>query len=389
MKTAPQSQVRRLALTGALVLTSLGASAFTLTEIGEWVVSCDNAATCSLVNASQLAQKRVSQPSPFGMSRICIHRRGGVKDGAEIFVTLAGHMPKNFAKQQEERYFRVVGGKKALPNVALRFLGTEHWEVPADQASQLLATTDDNAQLHVVARDGVVIERLSVHGIDKALSTIDQAQHRAGTATALRKFDGMLVLPGSTPARSEPPALVTAPLTKLAPAPSPSSEAVRLQQHACGAPGLDRTIGYRLLGDQQRADRILWVTPCDPKPGLRRDFFVIENADGTALPVEFPGTSPGRPTGQPGLLSTPHLDTERGLVREQWIAPVPPAADEACAINRVWGWNGRTFELAEERRSLSCAGIVSGYWAKTYTRSLITPAPEGMAANAAPFQPPC
>jgi hypothetical protein len=210
---------------------------------------------------------------------------------------------------------------------------------------------------------------------------------RAGTVTALREKGEKTAK--TVPVRPSVPSIVTAPLPKLASASAPSPVAVQLQRQACGAPGLDTTVAYRLLGDQRRADRILWVTPCDPKPGLRRDLFIIENADGAAEPAHFPGFFPGRPTGQPGLLSTPRLDAETGLVREQWIASVPPSKDESCAIQRLWGWNGQAFELAEERRSLSCAGIVSGYWARTYTRPVITPAPKGAAATAASFQPPC
>lgn len=363
------------------------AEALTLKEIGEWVVSCDNSATCSLVNASQLSHLRVAQPSPFGMSRLCIHRQGGPLDEARMVLTLRTRRPITPAAGQEARRLRLVGRKGPQPEIALRHRGTEHWEVPAAQVSALLAGLDENAQLHVIAQDGTPLERLPVSGIDQAFSAMDQAQSRVGTTTALRKKGERSA--GTVPARPPLPGLGTAPLPRLKSAPAPSPESIRLRQQACGAPNPDATIGYRLPGDQHRADRILWVTPCDPKPGLRQDLFVVENADGTAAPAHFPGFLPSRPTGQPGLLATPRLEAETGLIRERWIAPVPPSKAEACAIQRLWGWNGQTFELAEERRSLSCTGIVSGYWARTYTRPLVTPAPEGAAATAASFQPPC
>lgn len=378
----------RLAMMPSLLLLAVGsASALTLTESGDWVVSCDNAASCSLVNASELTQLRVAQPSPFGMSRICIHRQGGPEDAAQFFLTLRSRKPSHHAPGQADRWLRLAGGKVPHPDIALHHRGTEYWEVPPQQVGTLLGGLDETAQLHVITREGAVLERLSVHGIEKAMSLVDHAQSRTGTVTALRDKGERSA--GTVLARPKPPSLVTAPLPKLATVPQPSAAALRLRQQACGSPGLDASIGYRLLGDQRRPDRTLWVTPCDPKPGLRRDLFVIEHADGMATPAAFPGVMPERPTGQPGLLATPRLDAETGLVREQWIEPVPPSRSKACAIQRLWGWNGRAFELAEERRSLSCAGIVSGYWARTYTRPLITPAPEGAAATAASFHPPC
>lgn len=370
-----------------LLLAAGSASALTLEESGEWVVSCDNAASCSLVNASQLTQLRVAQPSPFGMSRICIHRQSGPEDAAQFFLTLRSRKPGHHASGQADQWLRLAGGKVPHPDIALHHRGTEYWEVPPQQVGMLLGALDETAQLHVITREGAVLERLSVHGIEKALSLVDQAQSRTGTVTALRDKGERSA--GTVPARPKPPSLVTAPLPKLAAPPPPSAAALRLRQQVCGSPGLDASIGYRLLGDQRRPDRTLWVTPCDPKPGLRRDLFVIEHADGTAVPAAFPGVMPERPTGQPGLLATPRLDAETGLVREQWIAPVPPPKTEACGIQRLWAWNGRAFELAEERRSLSCAGILSGYWARTYTRPLVMAVPEGAMANAASFQPPC
>jgi hypothetical protein len=379
---------KRLAFAILIVLVAKApAAALSLQEVGEWVVACDNLASCSLVNASHLTQIRVAQPSPFGMSRICIHRRGGPADEAQIFVTLPHRGPKNHAAQQDGRLLRLEGAHAAQPDVVLRHRSAEHWQVPAAQTGQLLAALDQNTRLHVMARDGTVIERLSVAGIDQALAMVDQAQLRAGTVTALRATGSAPA--SAVPARPPIPTLVTAPLPRLAPGRQPSAASQRLRREACGAPGLDATVGYRLLGDQHRADRTLWVTPCDPKPGLRRDLFVIENADGSAAPVAFPGFLPVRPTGQEGMLATPRFDPATGIVREQWLAPAMPDKGEACAIQRQWGWTGQTFELAEERRTLSCAGIVSGYWPRTYTRPLITPAADGAAATATPFQPPC
>lgn len=113
-----------------LLLAAGAASALALEESGEWVVSCDNAASCSLVNASQLTQLRVAQPSPFGMSRICLHRQGGPEDVAQLFLTLRSRKPGHHAARQEDRWLRLAGGKVPHPDIALHHRGTEHWEVP-------------------------------------------------------------------------------------------------------------------------------------------------------------------------------------------------------------------------------------------------------------------
>lgn len=378
---------RWIVAAAALMFMLAQAHAYILKEVGEWVVSCDNTATCSLVNASQLTQLRVAQPSPFGMSRICVHRRGEADAAPQFFVTLRTIRPKQVGAAQEERLLRIVGSGPSLPDIAMQYHGTDHWQVPPRAAAALLASLGKNTQLHVVGRDGATLERLSVQGIDQGLSIVDKAQARSGTATALREKGAKTQL--SEPSELRQPALVTAPLSKLASGTSASPEALRLRRAACGAPGLDATIGYRLLGDQKRPDRTLWVTPCDSQQGLRRAFFVIENKDGSAEPVDFPGSQPARPSGLAGLLTLPEIDSETGRVRELWREPVPPAADKPCLIQRLWGWNGRSFELAEERRSLSCAGAVTGHWPRTYQRELITPARPGTPAVVTAFQPPC
>jgi hypothetical protein len=375
-----------LSLAAVLVLCA-PASAFTLKEVGEWVVSCDNGATCSLVNASQLTQLRVAQPSPFGMSRICIQRRAEVDGRPQVFVTLRSLRPTVFGAAQDDRLLRVVGAAAPVPDVAMISRGSDHWQVPVPMVDPLLGSLGNATQLHVVTRAGVVLERLSLQGIDQALSMIDRAQGRSGTVSALREK-------GSAPPASPPPtwvsqAVVTAPLPKLPATVVPSPEALRLRRAICGSPGSDPTGGYRLLGDHQRPDRILWVTPCNSPQGLPRAYFVIEDDDGSARAVDFPGAQPERPSGQAGLLTFPELDAETGRLRELWREPVPPGADTPCLIQRLWGWTGRSFELAEERRSLSCAGTIRGYWAKTYSRPLVTPARDGVPVIAASFQPPC
>jgi hypothetical protein len=381
---------RRMLLTlaaGTIWFGLMPATAHTLDEIGEWVVACDNAATCSLVNAARQTQLRLAQPSPFGMSRICIHRRAGPDAAAQVFITLRTLAPKDLSAHREPKRIRVVGSRSAPADIAMDHRGAEHWQVPAEAAPALLAAVEDGGQLHVLAPDGTVIERLSVEGIDRALATTDKVQGRSSTVTALREAGDA---PASrVPAPVPPPALVTAPLARLMPAPAPSPAAVRLRQEACGAPGFDQTTGFRLLGDQRRADRILWASPCESRQGLRQALFVIENADGTAEPVAFPGSDPERPTGRQGLVAITNVDDARGLVQELWREPVASAAGKSCFIQRLWGWNGRAFELAEERRSLTCAGIVSGHWPTTHSRTLITPASSGQAVSASSFRPPC
>ncbi len=67
------------------------------------------------VNASRLTQLRVSQPSPFGMSRVCIHRQSGPQDAAQVFLTMRSPRPKAGAAEPEERLLRIVGGKTERP----------------------------------------------------------------------------------------------------------------------------------------------------------------------------------------------------------------------------------------------------------------------------------
>ncbi len=377
----------RLMLAGTVKFAAtVGAMAYTLTEVGEWVVSCDNASTCAAVNASQLNQLRVARPSPYGMARLCIHRRGGAADGPRLYLTARGHEARKPSVAAAERRLRIVDAKSGGADVALLPVGSGHWELPAAQLGAILGRLGDDTQLHILSAEGAVLERLAVDGIGQALSIIDRAQQRAGTVTALRQIGSR---PGGDGQGQEsPPTLVTAPLPKLPQGVAPSSETVQLGRQVCGLSGTEAMVGHRLLGDAERPDRILWIARCGAPSRPRLDLYVIEEADGRAAPITLPGTQPERPTGRAGLLAASILDAEAGLLRERWIA-LAPMPGGACAIQRLWGWNGRAFELAEERRSLSCAGIVSGYWPRTFTRPLITPAAPGAAADASAFRPPC
>ncbi len=215
---------------------------------------------------------------------------------------------------------------------------------------------------------------------------IDRAQQRSGTSTAPRQSGDNPGLDGQEGSSS--PALVTAPLPRLPSGAVPSAHALKINRRSCLPKAPQAAVGYRLLGDAQRSDRILWVTRCGPDSGPKEDSYTIEEAGGAAAPVHFPGASPERPTGKPGVIANPSLNAEKGLVRERWIATIPVAGG-TCAIQRLWGWNGQAFELAEERRSLSCAGIVSGYWPRTFKRRVITPATNGVEADAAGAPPAC
>ncbi len=362
------------------------ATAYTLAEVGEWVVSCDNTGTCAAVNASQRTQLRVAHPSPFGMSRLCIHRRSGLADAPEVSITMRAHTQPKRLMTTEQRTLRIVSANAGHKDIPLERTGPSHWKVPTAFADTLLGGLGDDVQLHILSGDDTLPERMSVDGIGQALAMIDRAQQRAGTITALRQIGANPGIDGQD--QNRPSALVTAQLPKLRSGVAPSAHASMLSRQACMAEAPETAVGYRLQGDAQRPDRVLWVSRCGPTSGPKQDVYTIEQADGLAAPVHFPGASPERPTGRPGVLAASTLDPEKGLVRERWIATIPVAGG-TCAIQRLWGWNGQAFELAEERRSLSCAGIVSGYWPRTFTRPLITPAANGAAADAAGVLPPC
>lgn len=370
-----------------VLIDARAAFAIMLDEIGEWVVSCDNVATCAIVNGAPANQAWASTPSQFGMSRICISRRAGPDAEAEFFVTMRTLARRTLADAGEPLALRAVGTGTARPDIPLRHRGAGHWEVPRVEVSGLLSSLDEHGQLQVIAHDGAVLEQLAINGIGDALVRVDRRQERNGTVTALREWG--LALAQSVPAEKLPQVLVTARLPGLDRAAAPSPEAMRLRRQMCGASGADAMAGYRLLGSQSRPDRILWVTPCPSAQGLHQAYFVIQNPDGTALPVSFPGVLPERPTGEAGLLARPHFDPETGRVQELWRKPQRFADGGHCAIQRLWGFDGQAFELVQEHRSLTCAGTVTGYWPRTFTRGMIPPAPPGAAASASAFNPPC
>ena len=361
---------------GVLVLPGT-AAAQTLREIGEWVLACDNTDRCSMLNVGTPMHWRALAGSSQGFSRLCIHRDAATQSLPSIHLTLRERPAPN---PRMPRLLRITGSNAAPGDIALLRRASTHWEVPATTLTALR----DQAEAMILAPDGCLVERLSLAGIDTALALMDAVQNRLGSPTALRPETP----PPLADARRAPaPAtLVTAPLPLLRPDHPMASSALALRQAACGAAGPDDSTGYRIIGDRVRPDRVLWATRCDTPDGQARSLFVIENADGSSAPVEFPGRA--APDAAPGVIAAT-LDPERGLLREQWQSPVPPAPGMACTGARLWGWTGRGFELAEERQSLRCAGEPGHWLARSFARSLVTPALPGIPVAAAAFSTPC
>lgn len=354
------------------------ARASVLRGIGEWVVACDNLGRCSVLNVGPSAQQRRPSSPASGLSRICVHREPGPGTVPTIHVTLREFLPREPSAGRQPRLLRMVGPGGASSEVPLTHRGSEHWEVPSIFVPGVVAALVDGGEIHVVTRAGGLVERIATEGFHAAMAlTDDNRGQPSGVSPVDRGGD------------ARPEALVTATLPPLPPGQAPSATALALRRAACGTPGFDATTGYRLLGDRTRFDRSLWVTPCDRTNGPPRSFFVIENHDGASAPVVFPGRDGAAASTVTGMIDFPQFAPERGLLREAWYAPVVPPSGEACVIERLWGWTGRAFELAEERRSLACIGSGTIWRAITFARSLVTATSAGEPALAASFATPC
>ncbi len=238
----------RLACASTITLVmSNAAKAYTLAEVGEWVVSCDNTGTCAAVNASQRAQLRVARPSPFGMSRLCIHRRGGLADVPELHITILGRTPPKRSISSEEPTLRVVSTSPGQTDFPLENTGPSHWKVPDLHVGAMLRALADDVQLHLVPVGRGLPERLSVDGIGEALAMIDRARQRSGTSTALRQSGDDPGVDGQE--GSSPPTLVTAPLPRLPSGVLPSAHALQINRRSCLPKTPQTAVGYRLLGD--------------------------------------------------------------------------------------------------------------------------------------------
>ena len=212
-------------------------------------------------------------------------------------------------------------------------------------------------------------------GVPDALDLLLEVQGRAGGRRP--------------PATGGQPGIVTASLPRLTSAVVPSAATGELRRAACGATAVAEGIGYRLLGDRARTDRTLWVMPCDAPGGRPRALLVIEQADGSAAPVRLPAQIPAERVLPSGVVPMASLDAERGLLRETWHAPGPPVQGAACLVERTHGWNGRGFELIEERRSCACEGSRAEWRAVTFARAFTASAAPFAAAAASPFTTPC
>jgi hypothetical protein len=343
-----------LALLAGLGLAApLGAQ--THVAFGAWVLACDNTGHCAMTNAGAGAAPRfcpAQQPEAEPPLHVTLQP-------AMVFVPGG-------------RATRVAGPAGASGPLALERRSATHRALPAGSVAPFLSALLDGGDVEVLGADGQVIGRAASDGSVEALDELRAVQARVRARRSTRQ-----------------PSVVTSGLARLPFGVAPSSAVQEIRRSSCAATGVPASIGYRLLGDRWRTDRTLWVTPCEGAGGAARALLVIEQADGSAAPAVLLAQNPAERAAPPGLAPMGFLDAERGLLRETWHAPSPPAHGAACIIERVHGWNGRAFELVAGRRSLACVGSPAAWRTVTFTRAVIAPAPAFVPAAAAASTAPC
>ncbi len=345
----------------SLAATTAGAQPFTLRAFDEWVVACDNIGRCSMLNMGPAAQARALAAPATSPARICIHQLPAPRRDQTIHVTTGSPGPSTGV---HARYLRIAGPADTSPDIPLLRRSARDWQVPPRFVPEIISALLDGGQALLLAPGGQVMERIAIDGINDAMGVAGDWQQRHNIAA----LEGVLA----------------APLPPLPAGRTPSAQTLALGAAACGAAGPDAWTGHGLIGDRTRPDRMLWTMRCDMPNSA---YFVIENQDGSSAPVPFAGRD--QADAQDGMIPHAEFEPEVGLLREAWHATTPPPSGEACMVQRLWGWTGRSFERIWERRSLSCMGSGAVWLAVTYARPFAMPALGSVPPAASAFSTPC
>jgi Protein of unknown function (DUF1176) len=292
----------------------------------DWQVVCDNTRTC------RAAGYRREQDAPA--VSVLFTRQAGVR------APLYGELQLGQSGARPGSVKLVVGGKPG-PTIALD--RDNHGQLGGAVVEALLRALAGNASVAFVS--GKTTWRLSGDGALAALSQMDEAQGRSGTAGALVRrgtlSDDNVKLPLATP---------TVRAVRIAGGPRPGDDdlanrIVSMIPHNDDCPLLDDGEARADPNDAPQlwhldANRVLMSVTCWRKPPASGRGYWIAN--------QRPPFAPHAVT-----LSGSGFDGVATLVERQ-----KPGA--GCASDQAWTWNGYDLELTASATGGLCRGVVDG-----------------------------
>ena len=319
----------------------------------DWLVVCDNVATCMAASAETegRAVLRIARTGDWdALPDPLADLSSAGFDGNAVILVLQpqGSLP------------HATPGRRARTRLTMHRLAAGWFGMGDVEIAAFLAAarTADSARFETP--DGRVLAQVSLRGLVAAMDRIDHVQTRTGTITATYNRGGILV---PLAAIMPPPAPVVEPVEGV-----PDRQARALQTRAflmiCGT-GLARSPGDAVAWRMASGHHIVAV---DCRIGGLNGgrIWLVEDPAGALDLARLP--VPDLPGAQDltGFLANSWFDHITGRLHALELGR--PAGD--CGSRLSWQWTTGGFRLAEAQRMPLCTGIAQALWPGTWSTRL-------------------
>ncbi len=320
----------------------------------DWLVVCDNVASCTAVSVL-----------PDAAATLQITRSGGWDDLPVPVLDLsrAGYdgPTVSLVLQPGDRHAHRTPGRRARTRFLLHRLQAGRFGLAPGEREALLAAAHDARSAQFAGPDGRVLAEVSLRGLVPALNRFDHVQGRTGTVTGIYTHGEILV----PLAAIMPPDAPSLPAQYGVEEPDNARLGTRGFLLVCGT-GVARRAGDAAVWRMASGHRLVAVDcGVDGLNGGR--IWLVTDTAGQIDLASFP--TPDLPANQPltGFLPNGWFDHATGQLHALELGR--EAGD--CGSSLTWQWTGTEFRLAEALRMPLCTGLARDLWPRTWTSRLV------------------
>lgn len=334
----------------ALILGLAGAArAQAVKDFKDWTAVCDNLRSCTAYGFSAEAGDAIGY--------LKLARSGG--PNAPAIVTVQ-EVDLNEASPPGLRWRLSIDGVAPAGMAAIVPRAVDagpRVELTAAESRILIAALRKGSTLTLSG--GKAPLEISLSGAAASLLWIDDRQGRVGTVTAL-------AAPGPKPASAVPPA-PPAPVVHAArvasqaglPTRLPAGFKTRPDMKDCDTeeePNLEPVV-VRLAGGQR-----LWAAPCSAGAyNVLYETFLADEAGKLFRPFALPQAGPPDPNADTEVMNLDY-DATTGILSS--FAKARGIGD--CGDQTSWVWDGRAFQVVDDRVMSRCNGVAPDDWPSFY-----------------------
>lgn len=319
----------------------------------DWLVVCDNVASCAAVSVL-----------PDASASMQITRSGGWDDLPTPVMDLsrAGFdgPTVSLVLQPPAGRPHATPGRRARMRFLLHRLQAGRFGLAPGDREALMAAARTARSAQFVGPDGRTIAEVSLRGLVPAMDRFDHVQTRTGTVTGIYTRGEILV----PLAAIMPPDAPSLPAQSGEEEPGNAALGTRGFMMICGI-GAPRHAGDAVVWRMATGHRIVAVDCGGSGLNAGRIWLVVDRDGGIDL-ATFP--TPDLASSQPfsGFLPNGWFDHATGQLHALDLGR--EAGD--CGSSLTWQWTPAGFHLAEATRMPLCAGLARDLWPRTWTTRL-------------------